>query len=102
MSDISALHAALVMRVLDGNGQAPASLRRAAFNNAGLDSPLRELVDKVVHHAYAVTDQDIAAASAAGLSEDQIFEVVVCAAVGEATRQYESGLAALDSAVVVK
>jgi hypothetical protein len=55
MSDISALHAALVTRVLDGNGQAPASLRRAAFNNAGLDSPLRELVDKVVHQAYAVT-----------------------------------------------
>ncbi|TMD55823.1 MAG: hypothetical protein E6I85_02095 [Chloroflexi bacterium] len=102
MSDISALHAALVTRVLDGNGQAPAYLRRAAFNNSGLDSPLSELVDKVVHHAYAVTDQDIASASAAGLSEDQIFEVVVCAAVGAATRQYQSGLTALDAAAVVK
>jgi len=49
-----------------------------------------------------VTDQDIASASAAGLSEDQIFEVVVCAAVGAATRQYQSGLTALDAAAVVK
>ena len=81
---------------------APTSLRRAAFNNAGLDSPLRELIDKVAHHAYTVTDQDVAVARAAGLSEDQIFEVVVCAAIGEATRQYESGLAALDAAVQVK
>ena len=30
--------------------------------------------------------------------EDQIFELVVCAAIGQATRQYDSALAALDAA----
>jgi hypothetical protein len=39
--------------------------------------------------------RDIAAARASGLSEDQIFETVVCAAVGQATRQYDTALAAL-------
>ena len=31
-----------------------------------------------------MTDEDVAAVRAAGLSEDQIFEIVVCAAVGQA------------------
>jgi len=34
-----------------------------------------------------------------GLSEDQIFELVVCAAIGQATRQYQSALGALAEAV---
>jgi hypothetical protein len=32
---------------------------------------------------------------ASGLGEDQIFELVVCAAIGQATRQYQSALGAL-------
>jgi alkylhydroperoxidase family enzyme len=96
MSNITSLHKALVGRVLEGEGQASASLRRSAFNNAGLESPVRDLVDKVVHRAYSVTDQDVAAVRTAGLSEDAIFEIVVCAAIGQATRQYETALAVLD------
>jgi hypothetical protein len=34
---------------------------------------------------------------AAGHSEDEIFEIVLCAAIGQATRQYQAGLAALDA-----
>ena len=98
MSDITELHHALVARVLDGNGKAPAELRRAAFDNAALGEPMRTLVDKVAHHAYKVTDDDVAAVRAAGLSEDQIFEIVVCAAIGQATRQCQTALAALASA----
>jgi alkylhydroperoxidase family enzyme len=56
---------------------------------------MRTLIDKVAYHAYSVTDEDVAAVRTAGLSEDQIFEIVVCAAVGQASRQYENGLAAL-------
>jgi alkylhydroperoxidase family enzyme len=56
------------------------------------------LIDKVAKRAYTVTDEDIAAARASGLSEDQIFEIVVCAAVGQATRQYDAALAALKAA----
>ena len=32
------------------------------------------------------------------LSEDQVFEIVVCAAIGEATRQYDTAIAALGAA----
>ena len=59
---------------------------------------MRTLVEKVAHHAYTVTDEDVAAVRAAGLSEDQIFEIVVCAAIGQANRQYDSALAALAGA----
>ena len=98
MTDIAQLHRELVARVLGGDGMAPPDLRRAAFDDANLDEPLRTLVDKVAHHARLVTDDDIAAARAAGLSEDQIFEIVVCAAIGQADRQYTGALAALAAA----
>lgn len=98
MSDIRELHRALIARVLGGEGTAPPALRRAAFDNNGLSEPLRTLIEKVAHHADRVTDEDVAAARDAGLSEDQIFETVVCAAVGQASRQHERAMAALASA----
>jgi alkylhydroperoxidase/carboxymuconolactone decarboxylase family protein YurZ len=99
MSDITQLHSALIARVLDGDGQAPTELRRAAFENAGLGEPIRTLIEKAAYHAYRVTDEDIAAVRAAGLTEDQIFEIVVCAAIGQAGRQYKNAFAALASAM---
>jgi len=98
MSDIRQARTALATRILEGAGRASRSERRAAFNNSGLAEPLSGLVDKVATNASRVTDEDIAAASASGLSEDQVFEIVVCAAIGQATRQYETALAALDAA----
>jgi alkylhydroperoxidase family enzyme len=99
MSDIRQACKALVARILEGDGTASHTMRRAAFDNAGLAPPLSTVVDKLAKHAHAVTDEDIAAARASGLSEDQVFEIVVCAATGQATRQYESALAALDVAI---
>lgn len=98
MADISREHKALVARVLEGDGRASHARRRAAFDNAGLAEPLSTLVGKVATHAFKVTDEDIAAVKASGLSEDVIFELAVCAALGQATRQYEQALAALDAA----
>jgi uncharacterized protein (UPF0210 family) len=98
MSEIAQLHRELVARILGGDGKAASELRRAAFQNTGLGQPIRTLIDKVAEHSYQVTDADIAAVRAVGLSEDEIFEIVVCAAIGQASRQYESALAALDSA----
>ena len=95
MTDITQLHRALVARVLDRDGKAPPELRRAAFDNAGLSEPTRTLIEKVAYHANLVTDEDVAAVRAAGLSEDQIFETVVCAAVGQSNRRYNSALAAV-------
>jgi hypothetical protein len=98
MTDISQLHRELVTRVLDSDATSPPELRRAAFDNAGLSEPMRTLIEKVAHSSDRVNDEDVAAVRAAGLSEDQIFEIVVCAAIGQATRQYDSALAAVADA----
>ena len=98
MSDIRQARNALRNRILEGDGKAAPSERRAAFNNSGLAEPLGALVDKVARHAYKITDEDITSAQESGLSEDQIFEIVVCAAVGQATRQYDTAIAALEAA----
>jgi alkylhydroperoxidase family enzyme len=98
MSNIQASRGALIARILEGDASTPQVQRRAAFDNSGLPEPLRTLVDKVARSARSVLDEDFAAARASGLSEDQLFELVVCAAVGQAGRQYDAAMAALDAA----
>jgi hypothetical protein len=98
MADIKQARRSVVARILEGEGKAPQGERRAAFENAGLAEPLSTLVAKVARHAHRVTDEDIAAARGEDRSEDQIFEIVVCAAIGQAVRQYDAGLAALEAA----
>jgi hypothetical protein len=88
----------LVRRILEGDGRASASERRAAFNNTGLAEPVGTLVDRVAKQAYKVTDEDIEAARESGLSEDQIFEIVICAAIGQSARLYDTAFAALEAA----
>lgn len=98
MSDIGEARKALLSRILDGAGEASSSDRRAAFDLDGLTGPVSTVADKVAKHAFRVTDEDIAAVKASGFSEDQIFEIVVCAAIGQANRQYDAALAALAAA----
>lgn len=97
MANIEQARRALLRRVLEGKGSASQSVRRAAFENRGLAEPMGQLVDKVARSASAITDEEINRVRQAGLSEDQIFEIVVCAAIGQASRQYEIAKAALDS-----
>lgn len=99
MSNIVAARKALIARILDGQAQSSPEQRRAAFANAGLQGPLAALVTKVASAAHKLTDDDVAQARAAGFSEDQLFELMVCAAVGQATRQHDAALAALAAAV---
>lgn len=99
MTGISELRRALISRILEEDASTPRTLRHAAFENVRLTEPLNSLVEKVAKHADRVSDDDFAAAKAAGYTEEQLFELVVCAAVGEATRQYENALAALDAAI---
>jgi hypothetical protein len=99
MTDIRQAYGALVHRVVEGEGTASREQRRAAFEKAWPGEPLRTLIEKVTTRATTVTDRDVAAACASGLTEDQIFEIAVCAALGQSTRQYESARAALDTAI---
>ena len=93
-----AAHRALVDRVLNGEGRASAEQRARAFGNDGLSPPLDALIGKVADRPARVTEADLAAAKAAGCTEDQLFELVICAAVGQSARLYEAGLAALAEA----
>ena len=94
-----AAYRALEDRILDGEGRASPEQRARAFGNAGLSPPLDGLVGKVALRPTQVTDADFAAARAAGFSEEELFELVICAAVGQSTRLYDAGLAALADAV---
>ena len=99
MSDtVNRFRRAVLERALNGPGVADTAARRAAFANAGVDKRARSLVAKVARRAVDVTDADVAAVKAAGVSEDEIFELVVCAALGEATRQIDTALSALRTA----
>ena len=89
---------ALVDRVLNGDGSAPPELRAGAFANTGLPPVIDALVGKVATAPTEITEADFAAAKAAGYTEDLLFELVICAAVGQSTRQYKEGLAALAEA----
>ena len=89
----------LVDRILHGPGRAPADQRARAFADTDLPEPLRPLLDKVATASAHVTDADLAAATQAGFTDEQVFELVICAAVGASTRQYEAGLAALAAAL---
>lgn len=99
MSDIRQARKALIARILEGDGAAPHAQRRSAFDNASLTGPACSLVEKVCKDAHAIADDDVAAVRGANLGEDELFEIVICAAVGEANRQHESALAALRAAV---
>jgi len=99
MADIKEARLGLIQRVLEGDGQASRSHRRATFDEADLAEPLRTLVHDVATQSSRVTDREIAAVRSAGYSEDQVFELVVCAAVGQANRQYEIAMAALEAAI---
>lgn len=94
------VHAELVDRVLSGEGHAPRDWRQAAFDNSGPeDERVRSLVEKVASRPAEITDDDFAAASQAGLSDDQLWELIICAAIGQSARQYQGALDALSAVV---
>jgi hypothetical protein len=93
--------------VLAGRGTTEAALRQAVEARAAaaggrkgeaagaIPPELAELVDKVIHHAWRVTDEDVEQLKRAGYSEDAIFEVTLAAALGAGMGRLERGLAAL-------
>jgi alkylhydroperoxidase family enzyme len=90
----------LVAAVLASPGHLTHAVRRAVATRArgagaDLPAPVAAYVDTVARHAYRVTDEQVAALRAAGLSEDAVFEVTVAAALGAGLRRLERGLAAL-------
>jgi hypothetical protein len=83
--------------VFDGPGESDPALRRAAAEGKGVPPDLQALVDKVHRHAYKVTDEDFARLRTT-YSDDELFEVVVSAALGAARQRLFAGLSALENA----
>jgi len=94
-------HAALRDRVLhvvlDGPAETDSALRRTVADGQSAPAELQPLVDKIHANAYKVTDDDIARLQPK-YSEDQLFEIVVSAALGASRRRLEAGLEALRDA----
>lgn len=105
-------HGDLVARlrraVLSGPGTTDAVLREAVEGLAAeaggraeggeigrIPSDLTEYIEKVIRHAYRVTDDDISRLKETGYSEDAIFEITLAAALGAGMGRLERGLAAL-------
>lgn len=72
-----------------------AELRRLVEDAAPLSEPLLSYATMVREASHRVTDADIERLTAAGHSEDEIFEVTVTAAVSAALTSLDAGLQAL-------
>jgi len=70
-------------------------LRAAAQPDRHVPAEFLPYVEKVREHAYRVTDEDVAALTAAGFSDDEIFEQTVSAAAAAGLARLQSGLRAL-------
>lgn len=77
-------------RLLNGPGEVDTSVRRAAFEGGQVPEAVAGLVDKIRLHAYKVTDDDIAAAKAAGWTDSQLFELLVATAAGAGIRRRDA------------
>ena len=72
-----------------------AELREAARPESAAPEAMADYLDKVQRHAPTVTDADVEALKAAGLSEDEIFEQTVATAVAAGLERLDAGMAAL-------
>jgi hypothetical protein len=89
---------AVIEQAVRGPGVSDSAQRQAAFDNTGVDARARPLIDTVARNAWKVTEAQVRSAVAAGLAEDAVFELAVCAALGQATRQRAAAQAVVDQA----
>lgn len=93
----AALQQAALFSVLDGPAHTDAKLRNAVAGNAGVPGDLQYLVGKIHAHAYRVTADDVARGQKT-YSDDQLFEIIVSAAMGASKQRLDAGLSALEEA----
>jgi hypothetical protein len=68
-----------------------AAILDAAASPAALPAEeVREFTTKVAERSYAVTDSDVDRLLADGMTEDQILELIVAAAVGAGDRRWRA------------
>ncbi|MEM9461197.1 MAG: hypothetical protein AAGF11_43945 [Myxococcota bacterium] len=67
----------------------------AAPSVHGLPDALRAYLDKVAHVPYRITDEQFEALRGSDVSDDELFELTVAAALSAGLARYERGMAAL-------
>jgi alkylhydroperoxidase family enzyme len=70
-------------------------LRTAADPEQPVPPAAEAYADTVRRHAYRVTDAQVEALLEAGLTQDEVFEVTVAAAVGAGLERLDAGLRAM-------
>ena len=89
------LVAVLRAAVLDGPGVVDAPLRLAAATATDLPERWAAYVAKVRDASHRIADDDVAVLTAAGCTEEEIFEITVAAATGAALERLDLGLRAM-------
>lgn len=87
----------VLQTVLEGPAETNSALRKSVAEATFVRKDLKALVDKIHRHAYKVTDEDIAKPQVK-YGDDQMFEIVVSAALGASQMRLMAGLEALDQA----
>lgn len=77
--------------VLEAPATTSPALRQAAAAGEDVPAPWQSYVKLVREESHRVTDADVAELTAAGRSEDEVFEVTVAAATGVALAVYDRG-----------
>jgi hypothetical protein len=62
-----------------------------------LDPALAAFVRKTLTSAYKIVDRDVAQLLDAGITQDAIYEAIVCVAASTGLRRIDAGLAALSA-----
>jgi len=65
-------------------------------NSETIPDVLLPYLNKVILHAYKTIDADIEHLKRAGYSEDELFELTICAAFGAGYARYQCGLSLLE------
>jgi alkylhydroperoxidase family enzyme len=89
---------ALVDRVLRGAGVTTPEERAAAAGTGPVTGPAAAVIEKVRRWAHKITDEDIAALKAAGMTDDAIYELTIAAAAGVAKRRLDAAMEAIHAA----
>lgn len=93
-----AYFATMEATLLGPRGVASVELRQAAMNGApSADPALDAYLEKVRAAAYTVLPDELKALQAK-YSDDQLFDVTLCAGYGAAKQRHEAAMKALDAA----
>jgi hypothetical protein len=90
---------ALRRTIFESAGSTKPAVRAAAGSGSELPEPIGSYAARVRDQSYRITDTDFAGLTRAGLSDDDIFEITIAAAVGAALRRLDAGMRAISGKV---